>query len=74
MSRPTEPHLVATRTFAEELGQLLRLALPIAFVQLGMMAMNFVDVALVDPLREVLHFHCDDEDSKGGGGEYADHQ
>jgi len=47
MSRPTEPHLVATRTFAEELGQLLRLALPIAFVQLGMMAMNFVDVALL---------------------------
>jgi len=37
----------ASRTFADEVRQLLRLGLPIAFVQFGMTAMNFVDVAML---------------------------
>ncbi len=36
-----------SRSFAEELRHLLRLGGPIAFVQLGMTAMNFVDVAVL---------------------------
>lgn len=36
-----------SRTFWEEMRQLMRLGLPIAFVQFGMTAMNFVDVALL---------------------------
>ncbi len=37
----------ASTSFWDEMRQLLRLGLPIAFVQLGMTAMNFVDVALL---------------------------
>ena len=36
-----------SRSFADELRQLLRLGLPIAMVQLGMTALNFVDIALL---------------------------
>src|SRR5690606_21981866 len=36
-----------SRSFGDELRQLLRLGLPIATVQFGMMAMNFVDVAML---------------------------
>jgi multidrug resistance protein, MATE family len=51
MSTPTptaaDPSQRPSRTLRDELGQLLRLGLPIVFVQLGMTAMNFVDVALL---------------------------
>ena len=36
-----------SRSFWDEMQQLMRLGLPIAFVQFGMTAMNFVDVALL---------------------------
>lgn len=36
-----------SRSFWDEMRQLMRLGLPIAFVQFGMTAMNFVDVALL---------------------------
>lgn len=36
-----------SRSFADELGQLLRLGGPIALVQLGLVALNFVDIALL---------------------------
>ncbi len=42
-----DPSQRPSRTAWEELRHLLRLGLPIAFVQLGMTAMNFVDVALL---------------------------
>jgi Na+-driven multidrug efflux pump len=43
---PTAP-LQQARTFGGEVRELLRLAGPIAFVQLGMTAMGFVDVAFL---------------------------
>ena len=45
----TAPHASQTpsRSFADELRQLLRLGLPIALVQLGMTALNFVDIAML---------------------------
>jgi multidrug resistance protein, MATE family len=39
--------LIASRSFADELWQLLRLGVPIALVQFGMTALNFVDVAML---------------------------
>lgn len=36
-----------SRTFSDEVRQLMKLGLPIAFVQFGMTAMNFVDVAML---------------------------
>ncbi len=43
------PHASQTpsRSFADELRQLLRLGLPIAAVQLGLTALNFVDLAML---------------------------
>ena len=41
------PSQRVSRSLAEELTQLMRLGLPIAFVQLGMMTMNVVDVAML---------------------------
>lgn len=38
---------IPSRSFGEELRALLRLGLPIALVQLGMTALNFVDVAML---------------------------
>lgn len=46
MSAPTASQH-RSRSFADELGQLLRLGLPIAFVQFGMTAMSLVDTALL---------------------------
>jgi MATE family multidrug resistance protein len=42
-----------SHSFADEVRQLLRLGLPIAFVQFGMTAMNFIDVAMLGRHNEV---------------------
>lgn len=47
MASPSRQSQRPSRSFADELRQLLRLGLPIAFVQFGMTAMNFVDVAML---------------------------
>ncbi len=44
--------LQPSRSFADEVRQLLRLGLPIAFVQFGMTAMNFVDVWMLGQHNE----------------------
>lgn len=46
MARP-DASQIASRSFGEELRALLRLGLPIALVQLGMTALNLVDVAML---------------------------
>ncbi len=47
MHAPTHDSQKPSHSFGDELRQLLRLGGPIAFVQLGMTAMNFVDVAIL---------------------------
>lgn len=41
------PSQTSSRSFGEELRRLLQLGLPIALVQLGMTALNFVDIAML---------------------------
>jgi multidrug resistance protein, MATE family len=47
MQSPSSPSQHQSQSIADEVRQLLRLGLPIAFVQFGMTAMNFVDVAML---------------------------
>lgn len=47
MQLPSSPSQHQSQSIADEVRQLLRLGLPIAFVQFGMTAMNFVDVAML---------------------------
>ena len=44
---PPHESQTASRSFADELRQLLRLGVPIAFVQLGLTGLNFVDLAML---------------------------
>ncbi|MGC6489156.1 MAG: MATE family efflux transporter [Planctomycetota bacterium] len=44
---PTDESQQPSQSFWDEMRQLMRLGLPIAFVQFGMTSMNFVDVALL---------------------------
>lgn len=46
-NHPEDPSQAVTRSFAEELRALLRLAGPIVLVQFGTTALNFVDVAML---------------------------
>jgi Na+-driven multidrug efflux pump len=41
------PSQASSHSFRQELGRLLQLGLPIALVQLGMTALNFVDIAML---------------------------
>ncbi|MCU0866098.1 MAG: MATE family efflux transporter [Planctomycetes bacterium] len=47
MHEPPRESQTPSRSFVDELRQLLRLGLPIALVQLGMTALNFVDLAML---------------------------
>ena len=44
---PIHASQTASRSFGDELRQLLRLGVPIAFVQLGLTGLNFVDLAML---------------------------
>ena len=44
---PDHPSQTRSRSFGEELRHLLQLGLPIALVQMGMTALNFVDIAML---------------------------